>query len=253
MTDAEAPSSTEDRLLGGRVVLSQPADGYRVAIDPVLLAAAVAVPAGGRALDLGCGTGAASLCLATRLTDICVVGVEVDAAHAALARANVAANGLADRVRVIDGDVADAGSLVAAASFDHVLANPPFLSPRHTPARDPGRRRAMVEGGGGLAPWIAAGDLALKPKGWLTLIHRADRLHEVLALLWPRFATVRLLPLWPKAGRPAKRIILAARKGGRAGTVMLPGLVLHEADGRFTTAADAILRGGAALGAAGAA
>jgi tRNA1(Val) A37 N6-methylase TrmN6 len=57
----------------------------------------------------------------------------------------------------------------------------------------------------------------------------------------------RLLPLWPHAGEPAKRVLLLARKGGRGPGVVLPGLVLHNADGGYTPAADAVLRGGAGL------
>src|SRR5687767_14919301 len=87
-----------DGLLGGRLRLYQPRRGYRVAIDPVLLAAAVAAEPGERVLDAGAGTGAASLCLAARVPGCVVTGVERDPELLALAMANVGANGMRERV-----------------------------------------------------------------------------------------------------------------------------------------------------------
>ena len=68
---------TDDALLGGRLRFQQPARGYRVAIDPVLLAAAVPASSGARVLDVGAGTGAASLCLAARAPECQIVGLEL--------------------------------------------------------------------------------------------------------------------------------------------------------------------------------
>src|SRR6185503_13495505 len=98
---AELIATSDDTLLGGRVKLRQPVDGYRVAIDPVILAAAVPAGAQDRVIDIGCGTGAASLCLAARVPNCRGVGLERDHALAELARDNVARNGFADRLAVI--------------------------------------------------------------------------------------------------------------------------------------------------------
>lgn len=199
-------------------------------------------PGHSRALDLGCGAGAVMLCAAVRAPGLGVVGLERDASLAAVARANVAANGLDARAAVVEGDVAQPPPALTAGDFDHVLINPPYLDPAAAdPSRDPRRRAANVEGDADLATWIATARGALQPGGTLTLIHRADRLDAVLAALSGFGATI-LFPLWPKAGRAAKRVILRARRDRGAGTSLVAGLVLHEADGRFTPAADAILR-----------
>ncbi len=241
---AEAPGATTlDFLLGGRVRLRQPACGYRAAIDPVLLAASVETSAGETLLDLGCGVGAAALCLLAREPEARVAGLEVQGALAALARANAQENGLAGRLEVIEGDLREAADHFPAEGFDRVLMNPPYLSvgtgrPSKLASRDLAHREGETE----LAHWLAAVRRMLKPKGTLNVIYRADRLADLLAGLAPAFGAIRLFPLWPAEGRPAKRIIVAARKGVAAPGGVSSGLVLHRADGAYTAAAEAVLR-----------
>jgi tRNA1(Val) A37 N6-methylase TrmN6 len=245
------PAVTHDRLLGGRVWFDQPADGYRAAIDPVLLAAAIPARHGESVLELGSGAGAASLCLAARVPDCSVTGVERDAQLVAIANANAAANDMADRVRFIVGDSRDAVSRVSAPAFDHAIANPPFLDPARADLRkaaSPRRRDAMVEFDTPLSAWLEAMCRSVKPKGRITLIHRADRLAEILALLRPLAGDIAIQPLWPKAGAAARRIIVTARPGTSAPLRLLSGFVLHDENGSFTAAAAAILNDGAALG-----
>lgn len=242
-----AEAVTEDRLLGGRIVLRQPAAGYRAAIDPVLLAAAVPTTHG-TVLELGCGVGAATLCLARRVPECRLVGLEVQPGLVALARDSIAANGLSDRVEVLCGDLCDPPPALTAESVDGLMANPPYYQAGgFTPPPDAGKALAHQEGAAALAEWIAAAGRLLRPKGWLTLIHRAERLDEICGLLRPAFGAVEIVPLWPKPGRPARRVVVRARKGVRSSATLLPGLILHDADGRFTAAADAILRDGAPL------
>lgn len=240
---------THDHLLGGRVRLTQPAAGYRVAIDPVLLAAAVPAGPGERVLDAGAGTGAAALCLAARVPECQVVGLELQRDLQRIASANVLANGLARRVEVMVGDLGKPPPRLVAASFEHVMTNPPYL-PAHeasAPAQ-PGRAAATIEGGLDLGRWVEGCARMLRPGGRLTLIHRADRLPAVLAALTGRLGEVIVFPLWPGPGeRPAKRILVQARKGARAPLRLARGLALHGPDGRYTEAAERVLRHGAPL------
>lgn len=238
--------TTTDRLLGGRVVLEQPRAGFRAGLDAVLLAAAVAAPSGARVLDAGCGTGAATLCLAVRRPDLAVVGIELDPATAALAAANVAANGLAARVTIMAGDLL-APALGQRVEVGWVMTNPPFNAPDGRAPEHPDRARAMRDT---LSPaaWLRACLRRLAPGGGLALIHRADRLPAVLAALDGRAGAIELMPLWPGVdGRPAKRVLIRCRKGARSPAVLRQGLVLHARAGMFSEAAEAILRHGAAL------
>ncbi|HEX6141663.1 MAG TPA: methyltransferase [Geminicoccaceae bacterium] len=239
---------TRDGLLGGRLSLVQPADGYRVAIDPVLLAAAVPATPGERVLDAGVGTGAASLCLAARQDEVQIVGLERERDLHRLAVLNARENGFERRIDLMVGDLMRPPPRLTGASFDHVMTNPPFLDAANaTPPSGP-RARAHVEDAPGLEPWLMACLRMLRPGGRLTLVHRADRLGDALAALCGRLGDLVVFPLWPRAAdRPAKRILIQGRKGGRGPLRLARGLVLHEADGSYTGPAHAILYRGAPL------
>jgi tRNA1(Val) A37 N6-methylase TrmN6 len=222
--------------------LFQPATGYRVAIDPVVLAAAVSPSQGQIILDAGCGTGAAALCLASRTLHGPIVGLELNPELAALARRNVAANGLESRIEITEGSLSDyaAGH---AGRFDQVLTNPPFHpAARHTPSMHPTKAVAHGEGELDLPGWIRAAGTLLKPGGRLTLVHRADRIAELLSALEGRFGAATIFPLWSRAGGDATRIVLSAIKGRRTLPRIRSGLVLHNQDGSYTAEAQGILR-----------
>lgn len=241
----EDAAAAEDALLGGRVRLRQPEQGYRAAIDPVLLAAAVNPALGAAVLEVGCGTGAALLCLAVRRPDLRLTGLEKLPPAAALAQKNVALNAAAGRVDVLEGCLLTPPAALAAQTFDHVMMNPPYLAAdRATPPPDPWKAAANVEGDARLADWIAFARARLRPRGVLTLIHRADRLDEILAALAGGFGGVVAFPLWPRAGQDAKRVIVQATKGVKTPARLAAGLALHDEAGGYTAAAAAVLNGG---------
>ncbi len=243
-----AADISEGTLLGGRVRLKQPVEGYRVAIDPVFLAAAVPAAGSERVIDVGTGVGAAALCLAARLPDVRVTGIERERDLVRLATDNVALNDRATRVLMMAGDLLTPPPRLEPGTFDHAMANPPYLaSGTATPPADAGRAAAHVESEADLAAWLRFALMMLRSKGSLTLIHRADRLDALLAGLAGRAGEIVVFPLWPGAGKPAKRILLRARKGVATPLRLAPGLVLHEADGRYTAAAEKVLREGAGL------
>lgn len=244
---------TEDTLLGGTVVLRQPARGYRAAIDPVLLAAAVGARAGETVLDVGAGVGAAALCLARRVPGCRVKGIELQRDLVHLATENIALNGFAGRVDIMAGDVAKPPPKLAPGSYHHVMANPPHLEPAaNDPSPLPAKRLADMEGPVDLAAWVGHCLTMARPGGFVVLIHRAERLDALLPLLARRAGEIAVFPLWPfdpfsAQAKPASRVILRARVGSHAPLKLLGGLVLHKPDGGYTEAAEAVLRHGAAL------
>ncbi len=243
--------TSEDAILGGRLKLRQPLRGHRFGHDAILLAAATPAQAGEQAVELGAGVGAAGLALARRVDGLGVTLVEIDPTLVALAQENAVRNGLAARVRAISLDVAAPATAFAAAgllpeSADHVLMNPPF-NPPHNPPPDRGRRVARTASNETPAVWLRAAARLLRSSGVVTLIWRADGLADVLAALAADFAAVSVLPIHPKPGAAAIRVVMRTRKG-RGGTLSLrPGFILAGADGKPSAAAEAVLRDGAAL------
>jgi tRNA1(Val) A37 N6-methylase TrmN6 len=234
---------TPDKFIGGRVVVRQTENGFRSGLDAVMLAASIPARDGEEVLELGAGAGVASLCLARR-AGCAVSGIEIDPALAALADENAAENDLSDRVRFVAGDALDMPADLRRA-FEHVMLNPPFHASEGETPPDAARARALHDGGT-LGAWLTAGMKRVVSNGTLTAILRADRMNEALEALGAH--GVSIFPLWPRRDEPAKRILIRAVKASRAPLALLPGLVLHESGSRYTQAANAILRDGAALG-----
>ncbi|MCX7286856.1 MAG: methyltransferase [Rhodobacterales bacterium] len=240
---------SDDKFLNGRLRLLQPLKGYRAATDPVLLAAACPVATGEAVLDLGCGAGAAALCLGLRVPGLALSGLELQPDYADLARRNADRNGIP--LEVHEGDLSRMPPGLRR-DFDHVMANPPYYPAESSPSPLTGRALAM-QVGTPLRDWVAASGRRLRPGGWLTLICGTDGVPEVLAALAPKLGSAALLPLAPREGRPALRVIVQARKGGKAPFRLLAPLVIHAGpvhDGdreSYTPEANAVLREGADL------
>jgi tRNA1Val (adenine37-N6)-methyltransferase len=235
--------TTKDKFLGGRIVVQQPAKGFRAGLDAVMLAAAIPAKSKSEILELGTGVGTASLCLASRVAGCGITGVEIDAKLVDLAIANAKANKVADRVTFVEDDVFQLRPALRHL-FDHVMCNPPFHDEKGMASPNAARDRALRDRHR-LRDWFDIGLKRTTARGTFTAIVRADRLKEVIGHL-PETG-VSVFPLWPKPVEPAKRVIVQVRKGVRSQSVILPGLVLHDDHGKYTPEADAVLRGERAL------
>ena len=242
------PEVVENALLGGRVRLRQPARGYRAGMDAALLAAAVAPRPGERLFEAGCGAGAVLMQIAARHDALSLTGLERDSSSAALARENAGLNGFGDRITVIEGDVAAGFRSLGLPPFDWAVSNPPFFDdPGALRAPAPGKQGAwMAEDG--LAAWTGLLLKAVREGGRIVIIHRADRLADLLALLGDKAGSFAIRPIQPFAEEPAKRVLVRAIKTGKAPLRLLPPLVLHDRSGaKHTPESEALLRGEAAL------
>lgn len=235
--------TTIDKLLNGRIEVEQPQKGYRIAVDTLLLAAAVPATAGQTILDLGCGVGGVMLAVACRVPETLITGVEIQPVLAKLCADNSRRNGWEDRLRLIEGDVAQLPEEMYGR-FDHAVMNPPYHDFRkHSASENDCKRMANMESeAADLSVWIAVAAHVLKEGGWLTLIHRADRAEEIAALLEPLFGAAYFKRVCPKENGPARRVIVRAQKGGALRRIEEDVLTLYSADGRASLAADLILR-----------
>ncbi|WP_186420965.1 methyltransferase [Bosea sp. CS1GBMeth4] len=242
----------EDRLLGGRLRLLQPARGHRAGSDAVLLAAAIPELGEGPLADFGAGVGTVGLAVALRQPALAVVLVERDPELAALAARNAELNDVAERVRTVVGAIGErngdlAGTGLATASVAWVAMNPPFFEAGEVRASPVANRRAAHVAGQALGDWLKAARHGLKPGGGVSIIHRAEALGAILAGLETGFGAVEIRPVHARAGRPAIRVIVSARLGSRKPAALLPALILNGEDGRFTAFGEALHRGEAVL------
>lgn len=242
------PDVTIDDFLGGAVRLRQPKKGYRVSMDTVLLAASVPAKAGDSVLEPGPGSGGAAICLAHRVPDVQVTGVEFQDEMIDLATHNIALNNMQNTVSILKGDITDRHSWMREGSFDHIMANPPYLASGKA-LRPPVENKGLahMDSTASLKDWINYCLYNLKPRGTLSIVYRADRADEIIARLYGRFGELKIMPFWPRDGVPAKRVIIQARKGVRGAMTLLPGMALHGIEDRYTKEAEAILRRGKAL------
>ena len=225
---------SQDRFLGGRVSVAQPKSGFRAGHDTVLVAAAVPARAGERVLELGSGAGVASLCLAARVAECEVMGIEINEDLVLMANISAARNNMGARARFVVGDVLDAP--IDGAPFDHVFFNPPF-HPESAQA-SPSAERDLAMRGDDIADWNARARALVKPGGTVTAIVRADRVEEFPA----DGGALTVLPLLPHESEPPKRVIVQLRVGDEGAPYTMPPLVLHQADGKPTDAVEAVLR-----------
>jgi tRNA1(Val) A37 N6-methylase TrmN6 len=232
---------TDDAILSGRIRIRQPAQGYRVNVDTILLAAAVEAATGMRLMEAGCGVAAALLAVAVRSENTKLVGVERDQNIASIARENVAMNAMSDRVEIVTGDALEKTANLGV--FDGVFVNPPFARDGEGRAPVEHRRYAHVTGVS-IDAWIAALADRLSGGAALTLIHRAEKLPELLAAFEGRLGGLEIIPMRPRAGEAAKRVIVRGRKGSRAPLKLYAGLDIHDASGgKYASETDAILKG----------
>ncbi|MDQ1153363.1 tRNA1(Val) (adenine(37)-N6)-methyltransferase [Brevundimonas sp. SORGH_AS_0993] len=234
----------ENGLLNGRVRLRQPAKGYRAGMDAALLAAATPARPSDRVIEAGCGAGGVLIQIAARCPQARLTGLERDSTMADLAKQNAALNDFQDRVAVQTGDVAAGFRALGAAPFDWAVSNPPFFddaSALRAPAES--KRNAWMADDG-LEAWTRFLLKAVREGGRIVMIHRADRLADILRLMGEKAGSFVVRPIHPFADEPAKRILVQAVKTGRAPLRLLPPLILHDrSDGKHTQKAEAILRG----------
>ena len=237
---------THDAFLGGRLTIAQPAKGFRAGLDSVLLGAAIG-HSSGHLLDLGAGVGTAALVALVDHPGLEATLVEADPAAAALAVDNLATNRLAARARVVVLDLTASGRTRAASglganAYASVIANPPFFSAgTRASSRGAAARQMSPEA---LDLWARTAATHAAPGGEVIFIHTADALPALLAAMQARFGAITVLPLVPREGEAAHRILVRGIKGSRAPLTLLASRALHTPGGRqFRPEFDAIFRG----------
>jgi tRNA1(Val) A37 N6-methylase TrmN6 len=246
MVNANAKVADITTLLDGRVKIMQPQEGLRAGLDAVMLAASVPARAGEHVLDVGCGTGAAGLCVMARARGVTLSGLDIQPDLIEFACASAELNGWAAVTHFYVGDVRDKTQL-PSDTYDHALCNPPYMQEgAWYESPNPVRQKQMgnTSGDAKLCDWIDCLQRVVKPHGSVSLVHRADHMDRLIQALGTRFGGLEIWPLYPRVGVAASRVIIRALKNRKSPLTLHAGLVLHEANGDFSVAADNVLRRG---------
>lgn len=240
---------TKDYLLDKQVQIFQPINGYRASTDAVMLSSAVSkVKKGDTILDVGSGTGAVSLCLASRFydTEPQITGLEIQPELAELSNMSAAANGFDSFLHYVNCDIRNKLQEIENCSFAHVITNPPYAE-KDMPSPNAGKATAHNHNGFSLKGWIEFCIKMIKPKGWFYIVNRAEAVSEILSVIHGKLGHIEIIPLYSKNGQKAKRVIIRAQKDNHAAAVIMPPLIIHASDGNYTEKAQKILRLGNGL------
>lgn len=233
-----------DKLTDQGMVILQPRKGYRFSIDAVLLARFATVKPGFKVLDLGTGSGVIPLLLSTREKDLQIVGVEIQAELAALAKKSVALNKKEDCIAIWEGDLRELGR-EHHGKWDLVVSNPPYF--KINVGKISGEESAAIarhELKCSLEDIVRVAAKLLKSRGYFAVIHRPERLGELFNLLSQYgLNPTRLKPVYPTMDRRATMFLLEAVKGSHEELRLLPPLVVYETPGRYTEEVERIFAG----------
>ena len=239
--------------LGDRLTLNAPKTGYRGGIDPYLLAAFA--NGNGKVLDMGCGIGTIILALATRLRlenrleQADLYGLDISQSNIDLAKQNAETNDI--NITLFQHDIKDYKAL-SQNDYDEILMNPPYFEDGHYFEDNKTNKQLSNhegESGARLNDWIICANYLLKAKGVLNIIHRTERLDDILHLLKEKkFGAIEVFPIWPRQNTPSKLIIIRAHKGRKTDLIMHSGLILHKNEEKaYTKSAADILYNCSAL------
>lgn len=241
-------TTTTDSIFNGVIKITQPTQGFRFGIDAILLASSVPQKGVRSILDLGTGVGTALFGALHRVPISCGLGVDINSDYLDLARLNGAQNEFDDRVRFLTHDILSTPDPLKGELFDCVMTNPPFYDvDQATPSKDHALSRAKSISVGDLKAWLTYGLAKTTSGGVMIVLITPHFLASALSLLNDHLGDLRILPVWSKKDHPAKRLLIAGKKGAKGSASVLPGLVMHTQTGEYTQEAHAVLKEAAPL------
>jgi len=233
----EIAKFTEDLILNGKIKLCQPKYGYRIAIDPILLASAVELKNEQKILDVGCGVGTISLILKYMDNSQNITSVDIDPIMTELCKMNSEINNLP--LNIINSSIDT--NLLRNKFFDSVVTNPPFYNPENF--RSSEKKFAANFETIDLKSWISFCLKRLKPRGNFYIIHLPERLENILESLENLVGKIEILPIYSHINDSAKRVIVKCKKASKEPLKILPGLVSHRDNNEYTDNMKSILNG----------
>ena len=218
---------TKDKFLGGKILISQPINGFRTSIDSIFLSAAVNLKKNNSILELGCGVGTILCSLKQRENNISVFGVELQKKYAEFAKKNLKDNNFEGKI--FNSDIINLPNEVLKKSFDHIIFNPPYLKKDIVLENTINEKKISIkESEVLLDDWIKIALKRCVNGGYINFVHRAERLSEILYLIGDKAGCIKILPIFSKRNKNSNRIIITAKKGSKSNLIIMPPLVVHK-------------------------
>lgn len=227
----------EDLGIGDLKIIQNP-DCFCFGIDAVLLAwfASGGVKRRSKVIDLGTGTGIIPLLLYGRREVECIQALEIQENMVEMARRSVACNELQKHIEIIHGDIRNPGKAVVPTSYDVVVSNPPYMKVEHgftcsTETKAISRQEILCN----IEDIVVFAKKMLKDRGKLFLVHKADRIGDIVATMRThRIEPKRLQFVHPYVDKPANLVLVEGIKAGKPYVIAEPPIVVYEAKGSYT-------------------
>lgn len=215
----------------------QNTDWFSFSLDSVLLPNFVTLNKNiDTIMDLGCGNAPIPLILSTK-TRAKIIGVEIQKDSYELAKKSVSYNHLEDRIELLNMDMKDLRNVYSSDSIDVITCNPPYFKYLETSNLNDdihkviARHEKMIT----LEDILSLSKYLLKNNGVLAMVHRTDRLIEIIHLFKKYGIEVKKLRfIYPKVGMESNMVLIEGRKSGKVGLKILPPLYAHHEDGSYT-------------------
>ncbi len=230
------PNERIDDLQRSQLEIIQNPGRFAFGMDAVLLSGFARAAKGDQVLDLGTGTGILPLLMSAKTEAEHFVGLELQPESADMARRSVQMNELEKRIEIVTGDIKEADALFAAASFDVITSNPPYMTDRHG-LQTPNDALAIArhEICCSLEDLLSAAEKLLRPGGHFYMVHRPFRLAEIMVTLCAHHLEPKRMRLvYPYADREPNMVLMDCVRGGRPRITVERPLIVYEAPGRYT-------------------
>ena len=218
---------------GYRII--QNPDKFCFGMDAVLLSGFATAKEGSRVLDLGTGTGIIPILMEAKTEAAHLTGLEIQQESADMARRSVLLNHLENKIDIVTGDIKEAGALFAAASFDIITCNPPYMIGNHGLV-NPQAPKAIArhEVLCTLKDVVQSAAVLLKPGGHFYMVHRPFRLAEIMTTLSEyKLEPKRMRLVYPYVDKEPNMVLLEAVRGGRARMQVEKPLIIYSKPGEY--------------------